>query len=79
MATKEYFDRVQEMSKHLKGIFARDRFKYETGTEDYIIRAVDEAAEQCVQADGAYWLCKDCGQRNDVKIKKCEACGKPRR
>ena len=52
MAT-EYFDWVHETGKRLKEIFARDSYIYEAGTEDYIIRAVDEAAQQSVQSDGA--------------------------
>lgn len=37
------FYRVQKIAKELKKIFARDNFKYDVGTEDYIIRSVEEA------------------------------------
>ena len=51
----------------------------EKGQQIYLSGGNSQAVEQSVHIDGAYWLCKDCGQRNDVKNRECEACGKPPR
>jgi hypothetical protein len=31
---------------------------------------LETAVRQHIQSDEAYWLCKSCGQRNDIEIKK---------
>ena len=38
----------------------------------------DEASQQSVQADGAYWSCKNCGDAIHNSFDICGNCGTPR-
>lgn len=76
--SKEEFDSIHETGKRLKEILKRDRVRGLDGIEDYLIRAVEEAARLTKRApDWVYWRCKFCSRMNIYTNSQCSHCGKP--
>lgn len=82
---KEEFDRVHEIGKRLKLIFERDGINMFSehglrldGSEDYMVRAVEEATRLTMLAPDLGWTCGKCKTFNDDRDSQCRFCDTPR-
>ena len=72
------FDSIHETGKRLKEILKRDRVNGLDGMEDYLVRAVEEAARLTQRVpDWVYWRCDFCTGLNIYTNRQCAHCGKP--
>ena len=76
---REEFDRIQEISKRLRLIFSRDGYKkHDVGSDDYIVRSVEEAQRMTELCPAVNWVCDKCKTFNDDKDSLCRFCDTPR-
>lgn len=73
---QEEFERVASIGKRLLLIFERDGIKGEfgNGTDQYLVRAVEEATRLTMLAPDLGWVCGKCRTFNDDRDSQCCFC-----